>query len=213
VDCVATVGSARKGRRGPYAGAARRRASILDAAVKVFAEHGYSGGSLQKIADVVGMSQTSLLHYFPTKSALLLAVLERRDELAHVAPPAGAAGQAFPDSVVRQARVNEGLRGLIELYTVLAGEAVTVGNPGRAYIAARLASLRDEFTEHFEELERAGRLRPGLDARAAATSLIALWDGLQHQWLLAPDAVDVAAHLEAYLAAVVLPAAQEPGRH
>jgi hypothetical protein len=39
----------------------------------------------------------------------------------------------------------------------------------------------------------------------AATSLMALWDGLQLQWLLDPDAVDVADHLRSFFEVIVLP--------
>jgi AcrR family transcriptional regulator len=189
--------------RGPYAGAAERRAAIVEAAFTVFAAHGYAGGSLQKVADVVGMSQTSLLHYFPKKSDLLLAVLQRRDEMAEVVVPSD--GEAFVDAVLRQARANETIHGVIELYTVLAGEAVTRGNPGRGYVAQRLASVRNGYTQMFHELAAAGRLRPGMTPEVAAASLVALWDGLQLQWLLAPEVIDVAGHLKSFFDVLVLP--------
>ena len=76
-------------RRGPYAKSAERRRAILTAAHAVFAAHGYRGGSLQDVANHAGMSQTSLLHYFPSKSDLLLAVLNWRDSITGdgTAPP------------------------------------------------------------------------------------------------------------------------------
>jgi hypothetical protein len=39
----------------------------------------------------------------------------------------------------------------------------------------------------------------------AAASLIALWDGIQTQWLLEPGSVDMAGCLRAYLDLVLLP--------
>lgn len=195
--------------RGPYAGAAERRAAIVDAAFKVFAEHGYTGGSLQKIADTVGMSQTNLLYYFRTKSELLLAVLKKRDEVAMVALPDDAEERPFVDAILGQARANETIHGLIELYTVLAGEAVTQGNPGRDYISQRLTELRCEFTGRFRELADAGRLKPGIAPDAAAASLIGMWDGLQLQWLLDPRAIDVVECLRLYLDQIVLAEASE----
>lgn len=192
-------------RRGPYAGATERRDAIVDAAFDVFALHGYAGGSLQKVADVVGMSQTSLLHYFPKKSDLLLAVLRRRDAVGDANLPTGDEPTAFVDSLLDQARANETVHGLIELYTVLAGEAVTAGNPGRDYITKRFASLREEYTRRFQELHVCGRLRSGVTPDTAAASLIALWDGLQTQWLLAPESIDVARNLKSFIDAVVVP--------
>ena len=56
-----------------------RRADILRAALEVIAERGYRGASLGSVAERVGLTQQGLLHDFPTKDALLVAVLEERD--------------------------------------------------------------------------------------------------------------------------------------
>ncbi|MCD4850652.1 TetR/AcrR family transcriptional regulator [Arthrobacter sp. AK01] len=196
----------RAARRGPYAKSEERRRTILDAAHAVFAARGYRGGSLQDVADRVGLSQTSLLHYFPSKSDLLMAVLKRRDEIT---------GGSFPDdmeeglvdSVIRTALFNEDIPGVIELYTVLCAESVTDGHPGREYFTERYQRLRRSYGRRFAELAAEGRLRPGVDPDEASMSLVALWDGLQTQWLLAPDDVDVVKGLRGYFKLLVLPEA------
>ena len=61
-------------KRGPYARSAERRRAIIDAALEVFAAKGYLAGSLQDIADRIGVSQTSLLHYVrrsPSRSMVI----------------------------------------------------------------------------------------------------------------------------------------------
>jgi len=198
------------GRRGPYAKSAERRESIVAAAFEVFAAHGYQGGSLQRVADVVGMSQTSLLHYFPSKSDLLLEVLRRRDQMADGRGRDEAARTSFPDGIVAQARYNVGVPGLVGLYAVLSGEAVTEGNPGRDYVSERLAALRRDYADELRALAAEGRLRDGVDPDRAAAALVGLWDGAQLQWLLAPDSVDVAQVLLDWFALVLTPAAEAP---
>ena len=49
-------------KRGPYAKSAQRRRQIIEAAFDVFAARGYQGGSLQEVADRVGLGHTSILH-------------------------------------------------------------------------------------------------------------------------------------------------------
>jgi len=55
------------------------RAAILQAAKALFSANGSRGTSLASIASAAGLSQPGLLHHFPSKSALLLAVLADRD--------------------------------------------------------------------------------------------------------------------------------------
>jgi TetR/AcrR family transcriptional regulator len=50
---------------------------ILDAALPVFARHGFGGARVDRIAEAAGMSKANLLYYFRTKEALYLAVLTR----------------------------------------------------------------------------------------------------------------------------------------
>ncbi len=198
--------SPRTGKRGPYAKTAETRGRIIDAAVKVFGARGYHAGSLQDVADEVGMSQTSLLHHFKRKSELLLAVLEQRDRIGIARQPRHG---TFPEVVLEQARVNVDIAGLTQLYAVLSGESTTDGHPGRDYFSKRFEDLREEYTAEFQSLAEQGRLRPGVDPEQAAASLVGLWDGMQLQRLYAPDMVDVAASLKAYLDLVMLPAAPE----
>ncbi|WP_354146269.1 TetR/AcrR family transcriptional regulator [Arthrobacter sp. 754] len=202
---MTTKAAGQPSRRGPYSKSTERRQAIIAAAHAVFAAHGYRGGSLQDVADRVGMSQTSLLHYFPSKSDLLLAVLDWRDSTTGDGTTPPDSEEKLVDAVISQARFNEGIPGVIELYTVLCAESVTDGHPGREYFTERFDRLRRSYTRRFKQLAGEGRLRPGVEPETAAASLIALWDGIQTQWLLAPESVDMAGCLRGYLELVLLP--------
>ncbi len=54
-----------------------RRAEILDAAARLFAERGYEGTSMADLADLVGLRKASLFHHFASKEVLYKAALER----------------------------------------------------------------------------------------------------------------------------------------
>ncbi|MFB9376677.1 TetR/AcrR family transcriptional regulator [Kineococcus gynurae] len=53
-----------------------RRADIVAAAHRCFAAHGYARASTAQICRAAGVSSGTFFHYFPTKAAVLVAVLE-----------------------------------------------------------------------------------------------------------------------------------------
>jgi len=55
---------------------------ILDEAAALFARRGFAKTSVQAVADAVGLSKAGLLHHYPSKDALLAALLERSRALA-----------------------------------------------------------------------------------------------------------------------------------
>ena len=188
-----------------------RRREILDAAVDIFGAKGFAGGTLQDIADQVGMTHAGILHHFGSKDQLLLEVLLHRDrtDVDHLE------GKHIPDGIglfrhlVRTALLNAQRAGIVQAYAVLSAESVTDGHPGRAFFENRYRTLRSEVTAAFRVVcaER-GVTEPRTVADAAA-SILAVMDGLQVQWLLDPSAVDLARAsefaIEAIVAAVVDP--------
>ncbi|MEU1959934.1 TetR/AcrR family transcriptional regulator [Nocardia sp. NPDC019304] len=51
--------------------------AILDAAARLFQQHGYAATTTNKIAELAGVSIGTLYHYVPNKDALLYALAER----------------------------------------------------------------------------------------------------------------------------------------
>ena len=57
-------------------GAQQTRESILKAAIKVFAQHGYDGGSVEKISRLAKSYDRMIYYYFGSKEGLFIEVLE-----------------------------------------------------------------------------------------------------------------------------------------
>ncbi|MFJ3902351.1 TetR/AcrR family transcriptional regulator [Streptomyces sp. NPDC090025] len=167
-----------------------RKSEIVRAALEVIAERGYRGASLGSVAERVGLTQQGLLHYFPTKEALLVAVLEERDRW----DTSGARERELwrldlMDSLVEY---NAMRPGIVQTFSALLGESVTEDHPARAFFTERYAFVRGNMADVIRA-ELGEDLPGGLTPERAATLLTAVMDGLQFQWLLDPDAVDMGA--------------------
>jgi TetR/AcrR family transcriptional regulator len=55
----------------PRTGGERRRSTIVEEAIRQFGTEGYTGASLESIAQAVGVRKQTILYYFPNKDALL----------------------------------------------------------------------------------------------------------------------------------------------
>lgn len=54
----------------------QRRLAIIDAGLTCFADLGYDGATTARICRQAGIGSGTFFHYFPTKAALLLAILD-----------------------------------------------------------------------------------------------------------------------------------------
>ncbi|MEU6533578.1 TetR/AcrR family transcriptional regulator [Streptomyces sp. NPDC046928] len=162
-----------------------RRAEIVRAALEVIAERGYRGASLAAVAERVGLTQQGLMHHFPTKDALLVAVLQERDRW-----------DAVPDSrwrvdlLAALVEYNAMRPGIVQTFSALLGESVTDGHPARAFFSERYTRVRASMAETLRA-EYGDRLPNGLTPERTAPLLVAVMDGLQYQWLLDPASVDM----------------------
>ena len=59
-----------------------RPQEILEAALQVFARDGYRNTTLDQVAEAAGVTKGAIYHYFDTKEALLLGVIEHYQKLA-----------------------------------------------------------------------------------------------------------------------------------
>jgi AcrR family transcriptional regulator len=187
--------------RGAYARGLARREAILHAASEAFATHGYRGASLAMIADRVGMSAPGLLHHFPTKEHLLVELLALRQErdAARVRELASVQGGRILDALLVLAAKNADTPGLVRLFTMLAAESVEDDHPGHDWFVNRYRESRAFVAERLIEEQRVGLIRDDVDTDLVAAQILAMFDGLQLQWLLEPDAVDMVTTLGDYI--------------
>ncbi|MBB2976620.1 AcrR family transcriptional regulator [Microbacterium endophyticum] len=192
-----------------YAPGRVRREQIISAAFTAFGAVGYRQTSMSKIAEDCGVSRAGLLHHFPTKEALLQAVLDERDRLAYEkifadAPGPQADGLDHFERLVRLSAYNASTPGLVSLYAVLSAEATDHAHPAHPYFSRRYDGSRLDLGAAVDNLRSRGLLRsPDIRSTDTAIDVIALMDGLQIQWLISPGVVDMPARLRERLESVL----------
>lgn len=170
--------------RGPYAKSAKRAIDILDAATKVFATHGYRGGSLRDIARQLDLSLTSITHHFGTKDALLVAVLERADETGQFEVDCAERGVAF--ATMERVKGNLEKPELLRLLAILAAESSSPEHPAHEWFVERYRRKIQFLGDAFAYDQSRGRIDRDRDPQLLARLLIGIWDGIQLQWLIDP---------------------------
>ena len=179
----------------PYARTQRRREEIVKAASQIFATRGYRGSSVVEIADAVGMTHAGVLHHFGSKDQLLIEVLADRDQSdvdqleGHHAP----AGKAFLRHLIKTAQLNSTRPGIVQAYAALSGESITDDHPARPWFESRYEGLRAMLRAALVESLGESEAPTDNEVDAATAAIIAAMDGLQLQWLLSPDAIDMPA--------------------
>ncbi|MCL1841467.1 MAG: TetR/AcrR family transcriptional regulator [Propionibacteriaceae bacterium] len=163
---------------------------ILRAAMEVFGTLGFRGGTLDDVATRVGMTHAGVLHHFGSKVNLLHEVLTYRDQLDDAATRA-VHGKAFFRHLIATARLNMTRPGIVQTYVVLSAEAVTQDNPGYPFFRDRFTGLRELVLGELRDIQNPDAPLPEADLVNAASCIIACMDGLQVQWLIDSERVDL----------------------
>ncbi len=148
--------------------AERTRGEILAAATAQFAAHGLGGARVDEIARSAGVNKALLYHYFGSKQALFVAVLEATYARIRGAEAALQLEQLDPP---------EAMRRLVEFtwsYFLANPEFITLVNSENLHGAKhlkrsrRVRSLHHPLVERIEEIlargQAAGDFRDGVDA-------------------------------------------------
>ena len=194
--------------RGGYAKGDARRELIVAVATEIFGTQGFRAATMLQIAAACGISRTGLLHHFPTKENLLEAVLARRDSGGAVQSDPLAAtdntdGRAMLQRLLTVVEHNATQPQIVNLFSVLSAEAGDPTHPAHDYFQQRYARLRAGLDQALTALAADSQLVPGTDPHVLAVEIIALMDGLQVQWVLAPNEIDMTAVLRHRLTAAL----------
>ncbi|MDR6868599.1 AcrR family transcriptional regulator [Microbacterium resistens] len=186
---------------GSYASGRRSRDRILGVALREFAEFGYRGAAMTRIAERAGISEAGLRHHFRSKDELLIEILRGRDDRSNrLWEEAGApVGIADLEYNLRLMELNAAAPDLARLFAVVIGESVTQGHPAAEWASTRYRALVATMAESVQGGIDAGEFRADTDTARIGRQIVAVMDGLQTQWLLDPDGVDLAAEFRGYI--------------
>jgi AcrR family transcriptional regulator len=175
-------------------------ADIIDVALTLFGTLGLRGTSIGAIAERLGITDSGVLHYFPTKDALVAAVVEQAaqrqtSEMRALVAPGGL--EAIRRMAAWGAVVKETPE-LTALQIVLSSEAILEESAVRHTVIRRYASVRDLATGLIREGMERGEIGADIDAEWEASALIAYLDGIRLQWFYSGHQLPIADAVRRY---------------
>ena len=187
--------------RGRYPKGAERREQIVRTATDVFATDGFEGTALKRVAELVGIREATLFHYFRGKQELLTEVLTERDRRSLEAMDATEPGLSL---MVRSAARNLTEPGLTALYVVASATAHDPEHASHEYFRERYATGVLALRKEIEQQQVAGEVRTDVPPDVLARLVVAISDGLQLQWLYDKN-VDYPAELSQFIEILMRP--------
>jgi AcrR family transcriptional regulator len=132
--------------------------ALIEATTRILVKEGYDNASTNRIAEVAGVSIGSLYQYFPSKEALVAAVIDRHaQEISQVtrnalvkmaARPVEAAAREFVAVAIEAHRVNPVLHGVLSEQIPRVGRLENIEaniREGYALVRGYLEAHRDEL--------------------------------------------------------------------
>jgi len=138
---------------------------VLQVAQALFAERGYQGSSLRDIAKRIGIKAPSLLHHFPSKQQLYLAVLDKMFESLEDAANALAIGRESRQERMRQA-VGDAVDFIAshpDFVRIMWKEMADESGVGRPVLKRRLPPLFSTAVDFIFRGQRDGEFRSEVD--------------------------------------------------
>ena len=178
--------------------AAQTRAALLDAALEVFSQKGYSATRLQDIAAEAGVTRGAVYHHFKNKAGLFQALMEAATQGGgDILAEAIAAGGSFLDICER----------------ILVATFELVATDKRARDTMNIYLFKSDFSAELQPFAESlkeqavlsvqgvvgfvqmgiaqGDIKPNLDPEIVARSFLAYQNGVIQLWLMNQDAFDL----------------------
>ncbi len=155
-----------------------RRAQILDAAFSEFAEHGFRGATIKRIAQRARLKSQALIYwYFPAKDALFEAVLGQQLPIAQLILDLEPFLERPPEDVLPEFAhaylATADRPGAQRLVRLLAPELIRRPEVADAVGGPLIVKMLDAITTYLEHQVALGRLRPH-DTRASARAFVGM---------------------------------------
>jgi AcrR family transcriptional regulator len=169
-----------------------RRKDVSEAVWHVLADRGFGGLTLRTVAAAMGVSTGMLMHYFPTKRALITHALDLLEKRTAERP--------------RRARPAAGLAAVRAMLLDIL--PLTPGDTARNRIWVSYTRLRSTIRPHLEAARDLGELPAAADPDQLAATAVAFTHGLVVQALFDPGRFpqDVQiAMLDDFLASTAMP--------
>ncbi|NWG07524.1 MAG: TetR/AcrR family transcriptional regulator [Chloroflexi bacterium] len=177
--------------------AERTRASrekIIHSAIEAFARNGFRGAKLADIAKAAGLTEPGLLHHFPSKTHLLMEVLKERDRIdsERMRATLQKNGNQLLEAGIELVKHNQTVPGLVQLFNLLVTESISPDHPAHEFFIERYQRERGHWIQAIVQAQQAGEIRSDISPEALAVLIFAIMDGLQMQWLMEPEKIDMA---------------------
>lgn len=169
----------------------QRRRQILDVALRLFAQRGFTNVSVADVASEVGITTAGLLHHFGTKNSLLIAVLQEREARNQDADKAlRDEGKDWLETYLERLEQNEEQPALVQLFALLSAESIAEEHPAHDWFVDRYQQTAVTAAQELTTLIDPNKLPDGVSVAMIGQWLIGLADGLRLQQLLNPGSVN-----------------------
>jgi len=102
-------------------------------------------------------------------------------------------GNHFLEAGIELVEHNETVPGLVQLFTLLVAEGISQDHPAHTFFVQRYQRERERMVQAIKQAQQANEVRSDISAETLVVLIFAMMDGLQVQWLLEPEKINMSA--------------------